>query len=171
MKKPLSIHEGTVLAIPVDGREAALAQVVAQYASDGCLLIAVFAPSVAKVHEISPSQIEGRELALLSLTFDAKIVNGDWPVIGIAPVRADIPLPAYRVASGHPDNVLIEDFSGSRSRPAEPEELDRVPLRRMVSPAVLEMATKAFHGSGEWLPGFEGLRPSPETSTDRLFAR
>jgi transposase len=75
-----------------------------------------------------PADAVSGETILVGLTFDAKISNGDWPMLGDAPIREDVPLPAYKVAIGHPEKIEIEAYSGSRSRPATASELGTAPL-------------------------------------------
>jgi hypothetical protein len=165
----MRIRQGTTMLIPLGNGSAVGAQVIARYHRDG-YFVAVFAGEFSLAEPPIPADAVSGETILVGLTFDAKISNGDWPMLGDAPVREDVPLPAYKVAIGHPEKIEIEDYSGTRSRPATTSELGTVPHRMLVSPMLLELGAKAHYGLAHSLPHLADLVPNEDTSSQRLFS-
>lgn len=68
-------------------------------------------------------------------------------------------MPAYKIVVGAPDNHFVEDYTGTRRRPATPSEANRLPFRTVVAPVRLELALQASLGEGPWHEEFDLLRP------------
>lgn len=161
-----SVRRGHVLAIPADEQSFAAAQVVDFYLREACF-IAVFEPLHTKKLEFNLELALRAPVALVALTFDAKIVNGDWPILGEANLSKDVPLPAYKVE--YDRGMRIEDHSGKLSRTVRATDPD-LPFRTVVAPILLERAVSATHGRAPWEARFDVLKaPRPEARDDVLF--
>ncbi|WP_279304113.1 Imm26 family immunity protein [Microbacterium testaceum] len=162
-------NEGEVFLVPLgDGRSVA-GQVLAKFRRVNYFL-ATF-DVVLEGDAVFPSlqQLTTAPVSLLCLSLDAKLRNGDWPVIGRSPVSVIDSLPAFKVAVNEPWNFQIEDYSGTRTRPASPEDERLYPFRTVVAPIRLERAAQALEGLREWDREWDELLPDPETSWIRAF--
>jgi Immunity protein 26 len=160
---------GDVFTVPLDDRRFGLGQVVATYGKDA-YFFALFEPAFARDEQLDLEQAMRAPVALLALSLDAKIVAGDWVVLGNLTVAEDTPLPAYKEMVGGPERVDVVDFSGERRRRAERGEADWLPNRKIVAPVRLERALKAKHGLEPWNEMYAALEPSLVATTARLFA-
>lgn len=160
---------GDVFVVPTGDGRAGVGQVAAKYGKDAYFfvifdgLIDVEA-SAERVLEL----VEGSVL-FLSLSMDAKLHAGHWTVVGNAPVRREIPMPAYKVAMGKPGDYAVEDYSGVRRREATPLEADALPYRKVVAPVRLEKALRAHLGLLPWDDAYDELRPAGRATTVELF--
>ena len=164
----MTLRVGDVFTVPLDEQRHGFGQVVATYKKHGHYF-AIFDKAYTTSWEPVPGDIAVDRIALLALSFDAKIHVGDWKIVGNAPVVDNLPLPAYKVAIGTPDEVYVEDYSGQRQRRATRSEVDLLPYRTFVAPVRLENAFRALHGLAAWVAAFDGLVPNELTTTKRLF--
>jgi len=160
---------GDVFTIACDERHVGVGQVVAKYGNDA-YFFAVF-EKVLNAKEVQECLYEALEsdIRFLALSLDAKIYVGDWPIIGSADVRADLPLPAYQEAVESGDHVDVVDYSGTRRRRASRHEVKQLDTRKIVAPVRLERALRADLGLEPWVAAFDALRPHG-MSTRQAFA-
>ena len=98
------------------------------------------------------------DITFLAECLDAKIWNGDWPVVSnVPPDTSRIQPPKYKVSIGEADNWHVESYDGKRRRPAKPSELDSLRYREVFSPMMLQMALQALHQAGPWLESYRRL--------------
>lgn len=165
----LQLRLGDVFSIPIDENRVGIGQVVARY-GESSYYFAVF-------DWAGPADDEGRvdvalssRLLFLALSFDAKLYVGHWKVLTNRPVADSIPLPAYKVAMGRPTDMVVEDYSGLKTRPATEVEADLLPYRKTVAPVRLEKALRAKHGLGPWVEAYTDLAPDDVLTSKRLFS-
>ncbi|MDR5699479.1 Imm26 family immunity protein [Agromyces aerolatus] len=159
---------GDVFVVPVGDGRAGVGQVVARYG--GAYYFAIF-EVVLPLEDARQNAREAleRPVLFLALSMDAKLYAGHWTVVDHATVAEGLPLPAYKVSVGTPDNVMVVDFSGSRSRPASEAEAEVLPYRDTVAPVRLEKALRAWLGLDPWLEAFDELKPAGRVTTADLF--
>jgi Immunity protein 26 len=164
----VKLRVGDVFSVPLDDERVGSGQIVATYGKDA-YFFALFERAYARDEQLDLEQAVRAPVALLALSFDAKIAVGDWVVVGNQPVADDVPLPAFKEMVGGPDRVDVVDFSGERRRRAQGEEAEWLPNRTIVAPALLEKALRAKHGLEPWNDAYAALEPSPLATTARLF--
>lgn len=158
---------GDAFIVPLDSDPVSYGQVIGTFLDDG-YYFALFATAYSRAALPDLPAVTRDRIALVALSFDARIANGDWQVVGSAPLPQDPPLPAYREARGSLDRVDVVDHSGKRRRPATPSEAAALQNRKLVAPIRLEKAIRALHGLEPWLDAYDDLRPSGST-TSLLF--
>jgi hypothetical protein len=158
---------GDVFTIPVGDSRAGIGQVVATYGKDAYFL-AVFERVVAEddISSVITDVLSDTAVQFLALSLDAKFHIGHWPIVGHAPVRTNVPLPAYKEAVTTADHIDVVDYSGTRRRRATKEEAALLPNRKVVAPVRLERALRASLGLEPWLEAFDDLRPHGITSRE-----
>jgi len=140
---------GDVFEIPIDDSRVGFGQIIARRMSS--YLMVVFKTAHPRGVRPPVQDIVGDEPAFLAETLDAKIWNGDWPVVGNAvPNASRVPLPVYKVTIGSIDNWQVESYDGARHRPAKPWELDSLQPRTVVAAIRLQKALQAIHGAAPW---------------------
>jgi hypothetical protein len=138
---------GDVFLIPLDGRSAAGGQVIA-IRDDEELYIAVFDQRLNR-NETDPAVAVDGVPILLTLSFDAKLFHGDWPIIGnLLGLVNRYPEPSYKVK--HAGVMSLESRDHLVRRPASPEELEVLKYRSVAAPQNIEDAINAHFGIGEW---------------------
>lgn len=157
---------GDVFTIPCGDGRVGVGQVVARYGKDAYFLAVFESVVLAADPSERVSEVLAGPVQLLALSLDAKFHAGDWKIIGRAPVREEMPLPAYKEAVTSGDHVDVVDYTGSRRRRATKEEVDRLPNRKVVAPVRLERALRAGLGLEPWLDAFNELRPRGLTSRE-----
>jgi hypothetical protein len=158
------VRPGDVVEIRLEGR-VGLAHVLADY-KQGWQFMAFFGP----FQEV-PSDLETavqRKPALVGISTDARVRSGDWHTIGHAQPNDEY-LPAYQVSMGRIDNVLVEDYTGNRSRPATAQERRELPHRGFSAPMVFEKALRSLAGLEPWHEAFDNLRPAEGCTSKSLF--
>ncbi|KGN35044.1 hypothetical protein N802_02075 [Knoellia sinensis KCTC 19936] len=110
------------------------------------------------------SDVLATPVRLLALSLDAKLHAGHWQTVGQAPIRDDLPLPAYKEAVTSGDHVDVVDYTGLRRRRASKDEVESLPFRKVVAPVRLERALRASLGLEPWLAAFDDLKPHGLTS-------
>ncbi len=159
---------GDVFTIPLDEARVGFGQVVAKYHDEG-YYFAIFDHAYGRSALPAIHDVVSGPIAFLALSFDGKVYAGQWQVIGSAPVRKDLPLPAYKESVGTPDQIDVVDYSGQRRRRAAARELDVLPNRKFVAPVRLEKALRARHGLEPWSERYDDLRPNDAATTSRFF--
>ena len=82
-------------------------------------------------NEAPEAEIVRRMRPLLVInSFDAKISNGDWPIIGHIDIDAGYQLPTYKVKMGN--EMYVENFAGDRRRIATTSEQHILQFRKGV---------------------------------------
>lgn len=150
----INASKGDVFLIPLDESRVGLGQVADVLPSELCLV--AFAGSWPTHSLPIANDVIAREPRFATLSFDAKIWNGDWRIIGntvenLSSIRS--PLFKVRVSGC----VLIEKHDGSKSRLASADEAEFLRYRSTVAPIRLENAVKADHGIADWNPAFDKL--------------
>ena len=158
------LQVGDVFALPVSEDRVVAGQVVGRYGADA-YYFAIFDASAESPDALDIAAILRQRLMFLVLSFDAKLANGDWPVIGSHSVSQELPMPAYRVGVGFPPVATVEDWTGTRSRPATQSEAETLPARKFVAPVRIEKAVKAKHGVLPWHESYTELAPATEAMT------
>jgi hypothetical protein len=153
--RKIKVHVGDVFQIPVSKDCSGFGQVLANDA--GMLLMAIFDQRAGGDRHPSLESIVSADLLFIANSPDAKIWHGHWPIIGnVAPDRARIPLPKYKVGRG--GEMYVENYEANKTRVATPEELALLDLRSSWSPEILEDALKAQWGLGPWNDHYNRLR-------------
>lgn len=155
-------RRGDVVSIPVDDAHYVAAQIVDFYRRQACF-VAVFEPLYAQADEIDLSAATRERLVFIALTFDGRIVSGDWRVLGNVLPAEDLPFPAYQVDDG--GIMSIEDHTGKISRRLESGDPE-LPQRTFVAPMVLERAVRAKHGRESWDSRYDSLVPPKSLARD-----
>jgi hypothetical protein len=167
----VSLKRGDVFTVPIGDGRAGVGQVVAKYLRNA-FLFAIFDYLVPS-EEASLSATNGLRapVLLLALSFDGKVHAGHWKVVGSAPIRSDIPLPAYKEAVSQQGRLDIVDVTGELRRPATDAEAARLPNRKIVAPVRLERALRAHAGLEPWLDAYDELRADRVISASDLLGR
>lgn len=160
------VRVGDVVAIPIGDDEVAYALVVGNYHS--AYYVAVY-DGVYPRNGSGLAAAVSRPFVLIAPTFDAKVADGQWPVVGRMTVAPDeVPFPAYRLDDGR--RQLVEDYTGTHTRRAKTSVEQGLPYRRLVSPQILENAVAARTGRTPWLSNYEALLvPPPGARSLDLF--
>jgi len=140
---------GDVFAIAVADDRAAWGQVIAQ--SGPQFLVVLF-----DLADTLDAAISSRP-ALAGIVLDAKLRNGDWPVVANrAPIH--ITQPWFVLGHGGLGNLRLESFDGSSIRTVSASVAARHGNRHIVYPAVLGWAAEATWGPREWILELDHLR-------------
>jgi hypothetical protein len=96
-------------------------------------------------------------IVLAGIVFDAKLRNGDWPIVAnIPPVK--VKSPWFVVGHEALENVRLESFDGSATRLVRPAEAAKHGHRHVSYPMVLQRAAEALHGQRQWKEDLDFLR-------------
>jgi hypothetical protein len=162
---------GDVFSIPVDDRVLAIGQVVGKY-SDYAYYFAVFPGAFLRDDSLEISSVVRERPALLGLSFDARIADGTWSILGSAPVMCADLLPAFKEEVGHPEKIDVVDYSGTKRRRADSyDEAYSLPNRKFLAAIRIENAARALHGFAPWRNDYETLKPRDAATTLRLFGQ
>ena len=145
---------GDVFLIPLDETSAAGGQVVS-IRKGAELYLAIFGLRL-NLKEVDPTFAVNSLPLLLTLSLDAKIWHGNWPIIGnlIKKVK-HYPQPNYKVE--YAGVMSIESRDHAMRRVASPEELKVLNYRTVTAPITVEKAIKAHFGIGPWIEYYDGL--------------
>jgi hypothetical protein len=150
---------GDVFTVPVDGSRVSVGQVVGKYQHDAYYVVVYDLLAMAGDEPLAVAEaVEVAGPLLVALTFDAKVMVGDWQVIANVDVPSSVTLPAYREMVGPSGRVDVVDYSGIRRRPASSDEAAALPNRQVVAPVRVEKAVRALHGSGTWNEAYDQLK-------------
>ncbi len=147
---------GDVFEILIDDARVGYGQIAAQRFKS--YLMVVFSRAYERGQRPDARLITEGDIAFVGESFDAKIWNGDWPIVGnVTPDLSRIPIPVYKVTVGDIDRWFVEDYEGTRRRPATPAEVNSLAFRTTVAAVRLEKALQALHGARPWEPTFRPL--------------
>lgn len=160
----VAVKEGDVFLIPIDAERAAGGQVIDAWSDE--LYVAVFDGVVAPGFQ-DAAAIVNSEPIFLTLTLDAKLWHGDWPVIGnIQESRRRVPQPMFKVR--HSGQIYVESRDRAVFRPASEREATELRYRTVSSPAVIDEAVKAHFGVGDWNLNYGDLRSDYASSSSKM---
>lgn len=143
---------GDVFLIPLDETSAAGGHIVGIRENDE-LYLAVMGRRLDRGQK-DPEVAADGEPILLTLSFDAKLLNGDWPIIGnLTGSLSRYPHPAFKIR--HAGVMSVESRDKSVRRPATTVELNILQNRSIASPAVIEDVIRAHHGLGKWNESYD----------------
>lgn len=146
---------GDVFLIPLDDASAVGGHVIAIRENEE-LYVAIMGRRLPR-NENDPEVAIGGEPVLLTLSFDAKLSNSDWPIIGnLADAVDRYPHPAFKIK--HAGTMSIESRDKSVRRPATKDELDVLQNRSVASPMIIEDAIRAYFGLSEWSESYNKRR-------------
>ncbi len=147
---------GDVFEIPIDEARVGYGQIAAQRFES--YLMVVFSTAYQRDQRPDTTLITSGDIAFVGESLDAKIWNGDWAIVGnVSPDLSRIPVPVYKVTVGDIGSWFVEDYEGTRRRPASPAEVNLLEFRTTVAPIRLEKALQALHGARSWEPTFRPL--------------
>lgn len=145
---------GNVFVVPIDEKRVCYGHVVARFEPIYYMVAYDLTSDISRIPAIQ--EITNLPILFLGNFFDNLITLGRWKVIGHQPPSLSrIPFPAYKVQIG--DQFFIENWNGTKRRPATPEEILLTDFRDSSGPIYLENALRAYFGTGSWDPGFNRL--------------
>ena len=159
MAARVQINPGDVFQIPIDSERVGYGQVVLRPEQNvrSVLFVCVYAQTTRPHESPNVQQIILSDILLAGLTFDAKLHNGDWPIVGsVTENLPNIALPNYKYRMS--EKAVVETLDRRRRRWATPEEEKSLPFRTYASPMVFELALKAISGVGQWRDDFNNLK-------------
>lgn len=155
MALKVKVNVGDIFQIPIDSARVGYGQVVF-IPEKKVLFVCVYAETTRPDETPNIRQIVQSDVLLAGNTFDGKIWNGDWPIVGnIMENLPSIALPTYKYGMG--DEAVVETLDRTRRRRATPEEEQSLPFRAYTAPIRFELALKAIGGVGEWRDDFDSL--------------
>jgi hypothetical protein len=156
---------GDVFLIPLKGGGCAGGQIVSAWNDE--LYVAVFGHRLDAFERDLSAVTSGMPI-FLTLTLNAKLWHGDWPIIGSRKdnLRA-FPPPAYKVRQA--GVIHVESRDRTSSRPASPAEASELKHRTVSAPAVVEDAVAAYFSEGEWSAHYDDLRSDYAILSSRLL--
>ena len=166
-KRP-SLNDGDVFKIPLGDGRAAVGRIVAPYLSTYYVVIYDFVASEEEIPSLVTQALESEPL-FAGLTFDALFRPGRWQVLENRPVDGWQFLPAYKVGWRVPGQYVVEDFPGTRRRPATELEKEILPYRATRSPAIFDDAVCAYAGLQPWAEHYDDLRAGAIVTSADLF--
>lgn len=144
---------GDVFLISIDEARWGIGQVAGAW--KGELYIVIF-DALFDNDNADPRSVIAAKPMFAALSLDAKIHNGDWPIIGNWTTNlASFPQPVFKVNQG--GFIFLESRDRSIFRPASKEEAKILRFRTVVAPVRLEKALKAHNGVGRWDPRYDDL--------------
>jgi hypothetical protein len=149
--KKVRAKVGDVFRIKLSPSVHVYGQVVAKDGPQHLVVLFVDAPA-----DFAP-EVLSSGIRLAGIVFDAKLRNGDWPII-----TTTTPVPIERPWFTSGDAVLggvaVETFDGTVRRAATPDEVGRYGHRNISYPAVLQLAAEASMGLRTWQADFDHFR-------------
>jgi Immunity protein 26 len=160
-----NIKIGDVFLIPLDDAGFGVGQVAGNWQGELYLIIY---EATSATQNVALDEIMSKPPWLAALSLDAKLWNGDWPIIGNVQENLDgVPQPVFKV--NQDEQVFLESRDRSISRPATAQEEQILRLRNVVAPIRLENALKARHGIGSWNPRYDELLAEYATVSSKLL--
>jgi hypothetical protein len=123
---------------------------------DGPQHLVVIFSAVGSMEEALRGSID-----LAGIVFDAKLRNGDWPIIANAPV-APLRTPMFVLGHEGVENLRLESFDGKTSRLVRSDEASTHRHRNLSAPMLLQMAAEAHHGLAAWKGDYDHFRALAE---------
>jgi hypothetical protein len=157
---------GDVFLVPIDESRVGIGQIAGDW--NGELYIVIY-DAVQQSSKAEPVSGIGAPPLFAALSLDAKIYNGDWPVVANITDNLDqLPQPAFKVNVD--GEVFVESRDRTATRRASATEAEALRFRTVVAPVRLEKALKAHHGIGEWDPKYDDLLAEYASQSARLIA-
>ncbi|MFC5529513.1 Imm26 family immunity protein [Cohnella yongneupensis] len=150
-KSGITVAIGDVFAIPLGENQFGYGQVV----GGGHPKIYVIYHLLAESHP-DINDIVSNKIIYFTHTVDVPIEDGDWVLIGNTDVPKGIVFPEYIVDTS--SGYHVTDYQGNILRIATESEKENLNTHSSFSPSVLEKATKAHFGLGEWYPYFDKIK-------------
>lgn len=145
--KAIRAKVGDVFRIPAASDQFVYGQVVEKKGPQH--LVVVFRAVTDSVEEAISSGFE-----LAGIVFDAKLRNGDWPIVANRP-PVKVSEPWFVLGHEGLENLRLENFEGSSQRLIRPAEAARHGHRNISYPMLLQWAVEATHGQREWSADLE----------------
>ena len=141
---------GDLFRVPIAADQSVYGQVVEKAGAQH--LVVIFRASSESMEEAIRSGID-----LAGIVFDAKFRNGDWPIVGnMTPV--EVKAPWFVLGQEGLENLRLENFDRSATRPTTPAEASKHGHRNLSGPIVLQRAAAARHDHDTWQSDFEPFR-------------
>lgn len=157
---------GDVFLVPLDEISAAGGHVIAIRENEE-LYVAILDRRLRRSESDPEVAIAGNPV-LLTLSFDGKLSNGEWPIIGnLAEAIERYPHPAFKIK--HAGTMSIESRDKNVRRPATVDELEVLQNRSVASPMIIEDAIKAHFGLGEWNDSYDKRRAEYAAASSELI--
>jgi len=151
-KKKIRAKAGDVFQIPIDEIHISFGQVCEN--NGGVLRVITFNKIYSTTIIPQITEIIQSNIVLLTDTMDAKIYNGDWQVVGNAPVITNLPMPKFKFGI---DPVYITEYGSKTTRIATPEEAEKLDFQFSVSPIRVQNAMQAYFKRKEWEADYDKL--------------
>lgn len=155
MIKRKGIRVGDVFAIPIDNERYSYGQIIAKgYGSDCYVIFDI----VANEHPLL-EQIPNNKVVFLTFTLHQKIAEGEWALLGNAPVNGDVRIPEFKVdvIENGVVRCMVSRYDGEILRYATEHDVKSLSTMQSYTPNVLESAVKAKYGIIPWRPYFDEL--------------
>ncbi|WP_298015775.1 hypothetical protein [uncultured Parasphingopyxis sp.] len=143
---------GDVFFIPLNDHLGVGGQVISIREEEE-LYIAVMGELIEKnINDIGI--IIDQEPILLTLTFDAKIYNEDWPILGNYIENLKFyPDLAFKIK--HTGIMSVQSRDKTFIRPAKADELDELEYRSIASPQIIEDIIRSYLYNSDWNEDYE----------------
>lgn len=149
----IKVKAGDVFLIPLDQTTSAGGIIISD--RKGELYIAVFQERLDWNEPDTRKIVNGKPL-FLTLTLDAKLWHGFWPIIGNElKLTTMFPQPVYKVQ--YEGKIHMESRDRKFHRIASANEAEKLDFRTVSYPAVIEDAAKGKFGIVEWNPHYDSL--------------
>jgi Immunity protein 26 len=149
----IKVKAGDVFLIPLDENFSAGGILISKWKFE--LYVAVFEKKFMHDERDALKIINSKPI-ILTLTLDAKLWHGHWPIIGNELAQTfKFPQPAYKIE--YNGKFYIESRDMKFRRLATNYEAELLDFRTVSSPAGVENATKGKFGIVEWNPQYECL--------------
>jgi hypothetical protein len=142
---------GDIFLIPVDESISVYGQILT--ASNRTHLVVVY--KATSLEGISSEEVIAREIDLAGMVFDAKFINGDWPIVGnLPPIQVAEPW----FVEGHEgmEDLSLTNLDMSERRRVNPREAEAHPARHLSYPMRLQKAVAGLRGLSPWQEGYHG---------------
>ncbi|MCQ2001003.1 Imm26 family immunity protein [Arthrobacter zhaoxinii] len=163
-----SLNDGDVFKIPLGDGRAAVGQIVSKYLTSYYMVFFDFIAAEEEVPSLVTEALESEPL-FAGLTYDGLFRPGRWQVLENRPVDGRKYLPAYIIGGHIPSRCKVEDFRGTRRRPATDLERETLPHRKTRSSAILDDAIRADAGLEPWVEYYDALRAGDVVTSAELF--
>jgi hypothetical protein len=148
--KRIRAKVGDVFAVPISNEGRVYGQVVDQAGAQ--FLVVLFRSTSGSAEDAVRSGIE-----LAGIVFDAKLRNGDWPILSnMPPVK--VKPPWFVVGHEGLENLRLVNFDSSVTRLVRSAEAANHRHRSVAYPMILQRAAEALHGHGQWNEELDFLR-------------
>jgi hypothetical protein len=145
---------GDLFRVPIAEGVWADGQVVGQQ-QPRTFLVVIFRATDRGETSLDDAIASGFDLA--GIVFDAKLSNGDWPILE---ARSPVTTPHLWFVDGHPelDGLRLTNFDRTVRRPCSPDEAEKHSRLHFSGPMVLQMAISASRGFIPWRDDFDHFR-------------